>query len=65
MRRFTFATFLFYSKMPISVPITQASSQTAHVKRLYFIRHGETSSNAAGILQGSGTNDKLNERVFF
>jgi broad specificity phosphatase PhoE len=32
-------------------------------KRIYFIRLGETDSNAQGVLQGSGINDPLNEKV--
>ena len=32
------------------------------IKTLYFVRHGETELNAAGVLQGSGTDLGLNSR---
>lgn len=45
------------------IPLTVPSKSNSIVKRLYFIRHGETDSNALGVLQGSGTNSSLNDRV--
>ncbi len=45
------------------IPLTLPTDPKTTVKRLYFIRHGETASNALGVLQGSGTNSSLNDRV--
>ena len=33
------------------------------IKHLYLARHGQTNSNAQGVLQGKGVNDPLNELV--
>ncbi|TPX62660.1 hypothetical protein PhCBS80983_g00327 [Powellomyces hirtus] len=42
-------------------PLTKAPSPTSVVKRLYLCRHGQTSANASGVLQGSGIDQPLNE----
>lgn len=47
---------------PLPMTSSSESAPTTVVKRLYFIRHGETDSNAKGVLQGRGINDSLNDR---
>ncbi|KAI9205208.1 histidine phosphatase superfamily [Polychytrium aggregatum] len=42
-------------------PRTEPPTPTSIVKRLYFCRHGETAMNAAGGLQGQGSNYELND----
>ncbi|KAI8922021.1 histidine phosphatase superfamily [Powellomyces hirtus] len=48
-------------RYPDFPPLTKAPSPTSVVKRLYLCRHGQTSANASGVLQGSGIDQPLNE----
>ena len=49
-----------YTEIPL---LTVPSTSGTTVKRIFFCRHGETEPNALGVLQGSGIDEPLNERV--
>ncbi len=43
-------------------PLTAPPSKSTIVKRLWFVRHGETPQNALHVLQGGGIDPELSDK---